>query len=330
MTSYEKEILKAILALEEETAKELLKAYKEALKETCEAVRTLALKDIMERLWIEQPEGMNPAYFNVYQRQYEQAITQVLDEPFKRLEEKKRKIIDNSIWQYFIIGTVAAAYFLHKQKVPVIIPIQTKPTAATKNITIRFSEPQVAEWYKYERKNLENLRVRTVHDIQRHIANGESYNRIARGMAENLNRAAQYSDFRKAYNKALTIVRTEGGRIRNAAQYKTMFEAKARGADITKQWCAVLDNRTRPSHARVDSEIKELEEPFSNGLLYPCQEGAPADETINCRCTAFAKARWALSESELQNMKERAEYFGLDKTKDFEEFKEKYLKASEQ
>lgn len=36
-----------------------------------------------------------------------------------------------------------------------------------------------------------------------------------------------------------------------------------------------------------------------------------------------------LDESELQTLKERAEYFGLDKTKNFDDFKEKYLKAVE-
>ena len=41
------------------------------------------------------------------------------------------------------------------------------------------------------------------------------------------------------------------------------------------------------------------------------------------------RARWALDEDELNALKKRAEYFGLDKTKDFEEFKRKYLKLPE-
>ena len=36
-----------------------------------------------------------------------------------------------------------------------------------------------------------------------------------------------------------------------------------------------------------------------------------------------------MDEKELETLKERAEFFGLDKTKDFNEFKEKYLNASE-
>ena len=33
---------------------------------------------------------------------------------------------------------------------------------------------------------------------------------------------------------------------------------------------------------------------------------------------------------ELETLKERAEYFGLDKTEDFEDFKKKYLKAADE
>lgn len=40
------------------------------------------------------------------------------------------------------------------------------------------------------------------------------------------------------------------------------------------------------------------------------------------------RARWALTEEELQTLKDRAEYFGLDKTEDFEDFKKKYIDAS--
>jgi hypothetical protein len=35
-----------------------------------------------------------------------------------------------------------------------------------------------------------------------------------------------------------------------------------------------------------------------------------------------------LDEDELQTLKDRAAYFELDKSKDFEDFKEKYLKAA--
>lgn len=61
-------------------------------------------------------------------------------------------------------------------------------------------------------------------------------------------------------------------------------------------------------------------------VMYPGAFGDPAED-CKCRCTSNTRARWALGEDELQTLKDRAEYFELDKTKDFDDFKKKYLKA---
>lgn len=50
-----------------------------------------------------------------------------------------------------------------------------------------------------------------------------------------------------------------------------------------------------------------------------------ASEDIYCRCALLQRAKWALGEDELKTLKERAKYYGLDKTKDFNEFKSKYM-----
>lgn len=55
-----------------------------------------------------------------------------------------------------------------------------------------------------------------------------------------------------------------------------------------------------------------------------------ASEDCNCRCALLQRARWALTEEELETLKERAAYHGLDKAKDFEDYQQKYLKASEE
>ena len=77
---------------------------------------------------------------------------------------------------------------------------------------------------------------------------------------------------------------------------------------------------------------------FKNGVtfemdgkeaMYPGDFNDPAED-CNCRCESLTRARWALGEDELATLKERAEFFGLDKTKDFEDFKGKYLKAADE
>ena len=56
--------------------------------------------------------------------------------------------------------------------------------------------------------------------------------------------------------------------------------------------------------------------------------GDPAED-CNCRCVALTRARWELDASELQTLKDRAKFFGLDKTDSFKDFEKKYLKAAE-
>jgi hypothetical protein len=130
-------------------------------------------------------------------------------------------------------------------------------------------------------------------------------------------------------SRAKTIARTEGHRIQQSSTYDAQKAAKKKGADVVKQWDSTLDGATRDTHRLLDGQIREIDEPFEEGgkkAMYPGDFGDPAED-CNCRCASLTRARWGLDEAELQTLKDRAEYFGLDKTKDFEDFKGKYLKA---
>ena len=98
---------------------------------------------------------------------------------------------------------------------------------------------------------------------------------------------------------------------------------------MVKQWDAVLDGNTRTDHRILDGQIREVGEPFEidgKKAEYPGAFGRP-EEDCNCRCVALTRAKWALDADELQTMKDRAQFFGLDKTENFREFEEKYLNA---
>ena len=58
--------------------------------------------------------------------------------------------------------------------------------------------------------------------------------------------------------------------------------------------------------------------------MYPSNFGIPSLD-INCRCAVLQRDRWTLNQDKLETLKERANYYGLNKSKDFEEFKNKYL-----
>lgn len=66
-----------------------------------------------------------------------------------------------------------------------------------------------------------------------------------------------------------------------------------------KVWKATSDNRTRDQHAAMNnSEVVGLDTPFTlpdgSQMLHPCDTslGAPASQTINCRCTVFIRLNY--------------------------------------
>ncbi|MCR5792824.1 MAG: hypothetical protein K6G65_06620 [Lachnospiraceae bacterium] len=66
---------------------------------------------------------------------------------------------------------------------------------------------------------------------------------------------------------------------------------------------------------------------YSGGTVSaPGMFGTPSED-CNCRCALLTRARWALDEDELNTLKERAEFFGLDKTEDFEDYTNNYLES---
>ena len=97
--------------------------------------------------------------------------------------------------------------------------------------------------------------------------------------------------------RALTITRTESNRAANLAAIES---ARLQDYVVTKEWISSLDFRTRRyregdeyDHAELDGQVRELDEKFmqigrKKGIMAvadcPCDPGAPAAFTINCRC----------------------------------------------
>lgn len=158
--------------------------------------------------------------------------------------------------------------------------------------------------------------------ISRGIATSSSYAHIAR----NIDGASNIG-----FNKAMRIARTEGHRIQVLSANDAQHAAKAKGCEVVKQWDATLDGRTRPMHRLLDGKLAEIDEPFvvdDIEIMYPGGFGI-ASQDVNCRCALLQRARWALDADELKTLKERAEYYELDKSDDFRDFKKNYLKFVE-
>jgi len=109
------------------------------------------------------------------------------------------------------------------------------------------------------------------------IKNGESHNKLR-------DRVRKFQDFDDKYG-ATRIARTETTTSYNGGYYE--------GDDQNTliwghEWVAVIDTRTRDTHAAIDGQQREKGQLFSNGLKYPGDPSGPASEVIGCRCAMLA------------------------------------------
>lgn len=315
---------KSLLDSEEAALKELEKQYGKALKDINEKVKGFQADiDLLDQALSQdgldetaramlQSQKRSKIYQQNYQRALQGQVSGILD----KMHGDNYGTIDKYLNGCYETGYVGTMYSIAGQGVPLVIPVDQ--AAAVKAV---LTDSKVSNGlYNALGVDVKKLKKTITQEISRGIASSLPYSDIARNIS---------SVSKAPLSRAKTIARTEGHRIQQTSARDAQYAAKKKGADVLKQWDAALDGRTRDSHARVDGEIRELDEKFSNGLKYPGDPSGGAAEVVNCRCTANTRARWALDDEELQTLKERAEYFGLDKTENFEDFKQKYLKAAE-
>lgn len=113
-------------------------------------------------------------------------------------------------------------------------------------------------------------------DVKAVILAGTKDNLSVRQIARSLR---QFYDDRSPF-KAMRVARTEVAQSAGYAQHEKAIEQGM----TRKQWISSRDERVRDSHAAIDSEIKPIREPFSNGLMFPGDPSGDPEETIMCRC----------------------------------------------
>lgn len=316
MNKREKEVIQYQLDKEKAVLKKLEQQYQRALNDIINKTKILQADiDMLQTAGEADDRTLSMVRSKVYQKQYQQALQQQIRGVLDKLHSDEYSTIQGFLNGCYEDGFIGAMYSLQAQGIPIITPIDT--SAAVK--AVQLDSKVVEGYYKHLGVDFDNLKKVIPQEVSRGIASSLPYTDIAR----NLHAASK-----SGLNNAKRIARTEGHRIQQQSAEDARQAAKKKGADVVKQWDASLDSRTRDSHRRVDGEIRENDEKFSNGLMYAGDPSGDAAEVINCRCVTLTRARWALDEEELETLKERAEYFGLDKTENFEDYKEKYLKAA--
>lgn len=86
--------------------------------------------------------------------------------------------------------------------------------------------------------------------------------------------------------QALRIARTE---TTFASGFAAMRTASQYNFELTKQWIAAKDDRTRRDHRIENGQIVDFNEPFimadGTQMMYPGDPKGKASQVINCRCT---------------------------------------------
>ena len=306
MNKAQKEVLQVQLNDEQKTIKKLQRIYGQARKDCESKIRELSARTDLENL-----------QSIIYQKQYQEALKKQLDGILDNLHSEEFTSVADYLQRSYENGYIGVMYDLHKQGIPVIMPINQEQVVKALQIDSKLSNSlyaRLGEDVSYLKKSIRA-------ELSRGVANGSTWNEMAKHIANGMN-----SPYNKAINNAIRIARTEGHRIQQSSALHAQFAAKEKGADVLKQWDSTLDNRTRPHHRQLDGQIRELEEDFEvDGMTAPAPgHFGRASEDCNCRCCILQRARWALDQDELDILKERAAYFGFDKSADLAEFNQKY------
>lgn len=122
------------------------------------------------------------------------------------------------------------------------------------------------------------------------ILQGESIPKLASRLAS----AVADSDYKAAVRNA----RTMATNAQNAGRYDAYNRLTNNGVELTLEWAATLDNRTRHEHRLMHGQRRDVGEPFEVSgvkIMYPAQTGsfmsienAPQELIWNCRCTILA------------------------------------------
>ena len=174
-------------------------------------------------------------------------------------------------------------------------------TSARKDFTeqeLKAWEKAVLDYLKKEGSTRIKLITQTTRDwinaiIEFGVEAGWGTDKVAREIRK---RWTDIEDFR-----AERIARTE---IIGASNLGSREGALSTGLDLVAIWLSTDDKRTRrlsstrrprrgrgADHVRMNGERKEMNDRYSNGLLFPGEPGGQADEVINCRCTEIYEVR---------------------------------------
>lgn len=268
MDKYNKEIMKVLLEDESKLLKELQSIY------------TAALRDIKRNVQWLMTDEMSQS--RIYQFEYQQALESRINKIIEVLNLDSEAAIQSFLVNIYNDSFYGTNYIIQQQGIPLLFNLPDEEVLLS--VLKKTDEMTFAQRLGV---NMTEFKQKVKDTVSRSIAAAQPYTDIAKQLS---------LATKEEYNKSRRIAITESGRIQSEAKLNVQQRAKAKGANIVKQWDCTLDSKTRDSHRELDGQIRELDEYFEvdgKKALAPCKFGK-ASEDINCRCALLTRARWAL------------------------------------
>ena len=320
MNRRQKLVQEQFLNNEEAVIRRLKQVYNQSLKDIEKTAQSL--QDDINRLGQmaslatdadEKAQLLSMQQSKIYQKQYQDAMKKQIGSILDNMQVEEFRTVSEYLQTCYEDGFVGTMFDLQGQGIPLCFPMDQEAMVRAVQLDSKISNGL----YSRLGEDVSLLKRKITAQVSRGIATGMSFQQMAQQLAG-------YTNI--GFNNAVRIARTEGHRIQVQGTMDACYKARDKGADVVKQWDATLDDSTRESHVAVDGQIRELDKPFSNGLMFPGDPGGGAAEVVNCRCALLQRARWALDDgfSKMDNETgELVDFSGID---DYNRFKEEYWK----
>ena len=292
MNKFDKEILKVLLEDEATLLKDLQKVYSAALADIKRNVKWLMTDEMTQG--------------KIYQLEYQQVLEKRIDAILDVLNSNDEAAIMTFLSNIYNNSFYGVNYVIQQQGIPLLFNISDEEVLLS--VLRKTGDMTFAQRLG---KNMSEFKRTIKNEISRSIAAAEPYTNIAKNLS---------SLTQEEYNKSRRIAITESGRVQSEAKLNIQQKAKARGANIMKEWSCTYDSKTRHSHRELDGQVREIDEYFEvNGVktLAPCKFGKAAED-INCRCALLTRAKWNLDSSRMALDNETDEIIEAKNYKDWQ------------
>lgn len=260
---------KAAEKLTRQAEKELIRAYRESLKEIRVQI-ALAYEKYAAEGALTMPEMMKYGRLVKLEAAIAKEVALLTGTEARTTKKAIQKVFAES---YYRAGWVLE-------------------TGAEVSLSFTLLKPQAVEaailnpydlitWPERIKDNARLLVRQIREEISRGIVQGYSYDKTARAVKERLDIGA---------SKAIRIVQTETHRAQSQGTQAAFEEAAEKGLVFKRVWVSTLDGRTRDRHRALDGQKVEIDQPFKMGgmqAMYPGGFGI-AEMDINCRCSVRA------------------------------------------